>query len=90
MVNEDLLYTRRGDSYLFDLTPREREVAQLIVRGYSNPQIADALTISRETVKTHVSNILSKLGLVSRHEVRQAIISPATHEMREQREAYQR
>ena len=51
------------------LTPREREVAELITRGYSNPQIAVALVLSRETVKSHVSNILSKLGVASRGEV---------------------
>ncbi|HLF27199.1 MAG TPA: LuxR C-terminal-related transcriptional regulator [Anaerolineae bacterium] len=57
--------------YISDLTPREREVAELIARGYTNPQIASALTITRETTKTHVSNILSKLGVSSRNEVRQ-------------------
>lgn len=56
--------------YISELTPRERQVAELIVRGYTNPQIAAELTITRETTKTHVSNILSKLGVSSRYEVR--------------------
>jgi DNA-binding NarL/FixJ family response regulator len=52
------------------LTPREREVARLIARGYTNPQIASELTITKETVKSHVSNILSKLGVDGRGDVR--------------------
>ena len=56
--------------YLADLTPREREVAELIARGYTNPQIAAELTITRETAKTHVSRILWKLGVRSRGDVR--------------------
>ena len=56
--------------YISELTPRERQVAELIARGYTNPQIAAELTITRETAKTHVSNILSKLGVSSRSEVR--------------------
>jgi DNA-binding NarL/FixJ family response regulator len=56
--------------YFSELTPRERQVAELIARGYTNPQIASELTITRETTKTHVSNILSKLGVSSRVEVR--------------------
>ncbi len=56
--------------YISELTPRERQVAELIARGFTNPQIAAELTITRETTKTHVSNILSKLGVSSRIEVR--------------------
>lgn len=49
-------------------TPREEEVLQLVTQGWSNQQIADALTISIKTVKTHVSNILSKLQFKDRTE----------------------
>lgn len=49
-----------------DLTTREREVLELIAQGKSNQEIADELFITLKTVKTHVSNILSKLGVEDR------------------------
>ena len=51
-----------------DLTEREREVLTMMVEGLNNTQIAARLTISPSTVKSHVSNILSKLGVASRTE----------------------
>jgi DNA-binding NarL/FixJ family response regulator len=48
------------------LTAREREVLALVARGMSNQQIAEALSISERTARTHVSSILIKLGLASR------------------------
>jgi NarL family two-component system response regulator LiaR len=51
-----------------DLTDRERTVLGLMVEGLNNTQIAGKLTVSPSTVKSHVSNILSKLGVASRTE----------------------
>lgn len=48
------------------LTPREREVLQLVVEGFANKQIARRLRITEKTVKTHVSSILQKLGVPDR------------------------
>jgi NarL family two-component system response regulator LiaR len=52
----------------FDLTEREREVLALMIEGLNNTQIAGKLTVSPSTIKSHVSNILSKLGVASRTE----------------------
>lgn len=51
-----------------DLTAREREVLGLLVQGLTNPDMAARLTISRATVKAHVSSILAKLGASTRAE----------------------
>jgi len=51
---------------LTGLTPREREVLTLLGRGLSNTELADALTLSEATVKTHVARIFAKLGLRDR------------------------
>ena len=51
-----------------DLTEREREVLALMIEGLNNTQIAGKLSVSPSTIKSHVSNILSKLGVASRTE----------------------
>lgn len=51
-----------------DLTPREKDVLSELSRGFSNIQIAERLYISENTVKKHISNIFSKLGLNQRLE----------------------
>lgn len=52
-----------------DLTPREHEVAELLIRGATNPQVARALGISHNTAKTHARAVLTKLGVGSRREL---------------------
>jgi two-component system, NarL family, response regulator LiaR len=54
------------DTHAEQLTPREREVLALIGRGYANKRIALELGIAEKTVKTHVGNVLSKLGVSDR------------------------
>ena len=58
-----------SDSELDNLTPREREVLQLIARGYRYKEIAARLHLSIKTVEAHVSSVLRKLQLSSRHEL---------------------
>ena len=58
-----------GDAELDELTAREREVLQLIARGYMYKEIAARLHLSVKTVESHVSNVLRKLQLSSRHEL---------------------
>lgn len=58
-----------------DLTRRESDVLALLVKGFSNPEIAERLVVSRATVKVHISSILSKLGVSNRAEA----ISLAIH-----------
>lgn len=52
----------------FDLTGRELEILSLMAKGLNNPEIASHLGVSRSTIKSHVSNLLAKMGVSSRTE----------------------
>ena len=56
----------RDEEPLDRLTPRERDVLQLIARGFPNKRIARQLDVSEKTVKTHVGHVLAKLGVNDR------------------------
>ncbi|HEY8028516.1 MAG TPA: response regulator transcription factor [Gaiellaceae bacterium] len=58
-----------SDTDLDELTAREREVLQLIARGYRYKEIAARLHLSVKTIESHVTNVLRKLQLTSRHEL---------------------
>jgi DNA-binding NarL/FixJ family response regulator len=58
-----LLASERAGGPLDELTPREREVLQLIAEGLSNPAIADRMGITLRSAEKHVSRVFSKLGL---------------------------
>jgi two-component system, NarL family, response regulator NreC len=79
-------YLRQAESGVPDrqgaLTPREREVLQLVAEGYTSAEIADRLFISPRTVETHRSNLMRKLGLrtpadVVRYAVRSGVLPDA-------------
>jgi DNA-binding CsgD family transcriptional regulator len=75
---QDLLAAGLTQYYSFDdlwhkweaLSPREQDVAALVCLGYTNKEIGVKLSISPETVKTHLRNVLVKFGLQNRTELR--------------------
>ena len=76
LLADALVKRREAEVYLKiwqGLTPREQQAAALTCLGYTNRQIAGRLTISPETVKTHVRNALIKFGLRSKADLRQKL-----------------
>jgi DNA-binding NarL/FixJ family response regulator len=66
LVREDAKAAPHAVKKLDVLTPRERETLNLVAQGLTNEQVAHVLGISRATVKTHVENIIGKLGVSDR------------------------
>jgi len=79
-------WTRRSaapaHSGLDALSDREREIARLAASGASNPEIAQAVFLSRKTVERHLSNIFAKLGVRNRTELAARLSPPATDQSR--------
>jgi RNA polymerase sigma factor (sigma-70 family) len=71
--------TRDGTSAFGSLSPREREVLELITEGLGNAEIAERLSISEKTVRNHVSHLFDKLGVWTRA---QAIVFAHDHGFR--------
>ena len=65
-VLQELQHPSRRQPTTDPLTAREMEVLRLVAKGFSNPEVAEKLTVTEATVRTHVSNILSKLHLANR------------------------
>jgi DNA-binding NarL/FixJ family response regulator len=66
---------------LAGLSSREREIAQLVAAGASNPEIAAAVFLSRKTIERHLSNIFAKAGVRNRAELA-ALAADETTELR--------
>ena len=62
--------SRRSGRSSLELTDRERDVAVLVAKGYSNPEAASELYVSRKAIEYHLQNIYGKLGIASRRELR--------------------
>ena len=62
--------TRRSARSSLELTDREHDVAVLVAKGYSNPEAAAELYVSRKAIEYHLRNIYGKLGIASRRELR--------------------
>lgn len=77
-VSKKVEYHRNHIELYEDLTARERDILGLLAKGYENQRIADELFISLKTVKTHVSNILSKLEVSDRT---QAVVYAFQHHL---------
>lgn len=73
MVSRLVAHVRSGLSFahhpLQALSPREQEILRLVAQGYTNAEIAQALVISENTVKTHLRRMMRKLGVTSRAEL---------------------
>lgn len=75
----DLLRRRGAGSGIGSLSPREREILQLLARGLTGEEVADALVLSSETVRTHIRNAMTKLSATTR--IRAVVLALARGEI---------
>jgi DNA-binding NarL/FixJ family response regulator len=70
---------RRGEDPLEQLTPREREVLELMAEGRSNQAIAERLVVTLRAVEKHVTSIFSKLGLPADQQDHRRVLAVTTY-----------
>jgi DNA-binding NarL/FixJ family response regulator len=78
MIVSQLLGRRRGQDPLAELSPREREVLELMAEGRSNQGIAERLVISERAVQKHATNIFRKLGLMESSDDHRRVLAVLT------------
>ncbi len=74
-VVAQLLGRRRRDDPLHDITPREREVLELMAEGRSNAAIAGQMVVTERAVEKHVTNIFAKLGLTTKPDSHRRVLA---------------
>jgi DNA-binding NarL/FixJ family response regulator len=74
-----LVGSRRGDDPLSQLTPREREVLELMAEGRSNQGIAERLVVTERAVEKHVTSIFQKLRLPAASEDHRRVLAVLTY-----------
>jgi DNA-binding NarL/FixJ family response regulator len=77
-VVSTMLGRRRRDDPLSELTPREREVLELMAEGRSNSAIAEHLVVTERAVEKHVTNIFGKLGLAATNDDHRRVLAVLT------------
>ena len=83
LLNKLIRHRRERDEAIFllsQLTRRERQVLAMLARGADNRAIAEALAISPDTARTHIQNLLGKLGVHSRLEAAAFAVRKGLHE----------
>ena len=70
-----LLGRRRRDDPLHDITPREREVLELMAEGRSNAAIAGQMVVTERAVEKHVTNIFAKLDLTTKPDSHRRVLA---------------
>jgi DNA-binding NarL/FixJ family response regulator len=69
LVRQYLQKSTAGPESTLAISPREKEILNLLAEGYTSKEIAEKLFISQSTVHSHRTNLMSKLGLSSRREL---------------------